>query len=96
MEHLSEEELNFLYDVMLSLKNREECKRLFCDLCTVRELSAMAQRFSVARLLKQGKTFAEIEEKTGASSATIARINRCLHYGSGGYSLVLDKLTDEG
>lgn len=96
MEHLSEEELNFLYDVMLSLKNREECKRLFSDLCTVRELSAMAQRLSVARLLKQGKTFTEIEEETGASSATIARINRCLHYGSGGYSLVLDELTAEG
>lgn len=95
MEHLSEEELNFLYDVMLSLKNREECKRLFSDLCTERELSAMAQRLSVARLLKQGKTFTDIEEETGASSATIARINR-LHYGSGGYSLVLDELTAEG
>ena len=92
MEHLSEAEQNLLYDVMLSLKSREECKRLLSDLCTVRELSAMAQRLSVAKLLKQGKTFTEIEEKTGASSATIARINRCLHYGSNGYSLVLDKL----
>ena len=94
MDHLNAKELNFLYDVILSLKDREECKRLLNDLCTVRELSSMAQRLSVARLLKAGKTFTEIEEETGASSATIARINRCLHYGSAGYLMVLDKLTD--
>ena len=92
MDHLSAEELNVLYDAILSLEDREECRRLLSDLCTVRELSSMAQRLAVARHLKKGKTFTEIEEETGASSATIARINRCLHYGSDGYSLVLDKL----
>ncbi len=89
-----DEELNILADAILTLETREECKKFLTDLCTVREISSMAQRISVAKLLRDKKTFSEIEEKTGMSSATIARINKCLQYGADGYSLILDKLKD--
>lgn len=88
------EELRILSDAILSLDTPEECKKFLTDLCTVREISSMAQRISVAKLLRDKKTFSEIEEKTGMSSATIARINKCLQYGADGYSLVLDKMKD--
>ncbi len=86
------EELKILADAILALETPEECEKFLTDLCTVREISSMAQRISVARLLRDKKTFSEIEEKTGMSSATIARINKCLQYGADGYSLVLDKM----
>ena len=86
------EELKILSDAILSLETPEECEKFLTDLCTVREISSMAQRISVAKLLRDKKTFSEIEEKTGMSSATIARINKCLQYGADGYSLVLDKM----
>lgn len=87
------EELKILSDAILSLETPEECEKFLTDLCTVREISSMAQRITVAKLLRDKKTFSEIEEKTGMSSATIARINKCLQYGADGYSLVLDKMT---
>lgn len=86
------EELKILSDAILSLETPEECEKFLTDLCTVREISSMAQRITVAKLLRDKKTFSEIEEKTGMSSATIARINKCLQYGADGYSLVLDKM----
>lgn len=86
-----DEELEVLAEAMLALETEEECKKFLKDLCTVREISSMAQRIVVAKLLREKKTFLEIEEETGMSSATISRINKCLQYGEDGYSLVLDK-----
>ncbi|MBO5733976.1 MAG: TrpR YerC/YecD [Clostridia bacterium] len=86
------EEIKILSRAILSLETEEECEKFLTDLCTVREISSMAQRITVARLLQDKKTFTEIEEATGMSSATIARINKCLQYGADGYNLVLDKL----
>ncbi len=87
-----QEELKILADAILSLETAEECEKFLTDLCTVREISSMAQRITVAKLLRDKKTFSEIEEATGMSSATIARINKCVQYGADGYSLVLDKM----
>lgn len=86
------EEMKILSRAILSLETEEECEKFLTDLMTVREISSMAQRISVAKLLQEKKTFTEIEEATGMSSATIARINKCLQYGADGYTLVLDKL----
>ena len=86
------EEMKILSAAILSLETEEECEKFLTDLMTVREIASMAQRITVAKLLQEKKTFTEIEEKTGMSSATIARINKCLQYGADGYSLVLEKL----
>ena len=77
-----------LYEAILSLRTQEECLDFFEDLCTMSELAAMEQRFQVARGLHDGKIYNEILAETGASSATISRVNRTLQYGSGGYDLV--------
>lgn len=84
-----------LYRAIISLKNEDECRIFFQDLCTVSELKAMEQRVDVAMLLDEGSIYSEILERTGASSATISRVNRCLHYGSGGYQLVIPRLKEE-
>lgn len=83
---------NLLYEAVLSLKDIEECQKFFSDLCTVGELRAMEQRFEVAYLLSDGMIYNDILERTGASSATISRVNRCLHYGADGYQEVLPRL----
>ena len=77
-----------LYKAILLLKDEQECYEFFQDLCTVSELRSMEQRFEVASLLNQGLIYNEILEKTGASSATISRVNRSLSYGTGGYATV--------
>lgn len=84
-----------MYDAILSLKDREECIRFFDDLCTVSELQAMEQRFQVAWLLNQGMIYNDILSQTGASSATISRVKRCLEYGHDGYAAVFERLTEE-
>ena len=84
------EAINQLCDAFLQLKSREDCYRLFEDLCTINEIEAMAQRLEVASMLHQGATYHEIVTRTGVSTATISRINRCLTHGSGGYALVLN------
>ena len=84
-----------LYQAILTLKTEEEVYDFFQDLCTVTELRAMEQRFEVAVLLKQGMIYNDILERTGASSATISRVNRCLHYGSGGYQAILPRLREQ-
>ena len=89
-----DEEIKILSAALLSLETEEECEKFLTDLMTVREISSMAQRISVAKLLRYKKTFTEIEEATGMSSATIARINKCLQYGADGYNLVLDKMEE--
>lgn len=80
-----------LYEAILSLKNEEECRIFFEDLCTIKELETMTQRLEVARMLICGSTFNEIVAATGASTTTISRVNRCLNYGDGGYKLVIEK-----
>jgi TrpR-related protein YerC/YecD len=84
-----------LYDAILTLETREECMKFFSDLCTVSELSAMEQRYQVASFLHQGMIYNDILERTGASSATISRVNRSLQYGSGGYAVVFDRMKEE-
>ncbi|WBW50404.1 YerC/YecD family TrpR-related protein [Peptoniphilus equinus] len=89
---IKSEQADGLFDAVLSLETREECYRFFEDICTVKEIQAIAQRLHVVKLLIKNKTYHEIEKETGASTATISRINRSLHYGSDGYKLVLDRL----
>ena len=84
-----------LYKALLTLKTEDEFYRFFQDLCTITELRSMEQRFEVACLLNQGMIYNDILEKTGASSATISRVNRCLHYGADGYRTVIPRLKEE-
>ena len=83
--------VDHLFDAILSLQNKEECYAFFEDLCTVNELLSLSQRFEVAAMLKEGKTYLDIAEKTGASTATISRVNRSLNYGNDGYELVFSR-----
>ena len=85
-------QINLLYEAVLALKTPEECHAFFQDLCTVAELRAMAQRLEVAQLLDQGLIYNDILQRTGASSATISRVNRALQYGADGYKTVLPRL----
>ena len=81
-----------LFEAVLALKDQEECRAFFQDLCTVAELKAMSQRLEVAQLLDEGLIYNEILRRTGASSATISRVNRALQYGADGYKTVLPRL----
>ena len=89
---LKTDAVDHLFQAILCLKTPEECYDFFEDLCTVNELLSLSQRFEVASMLKDHKTYLEIAEKTGASTATISRVNRSLNYGSDGYDLVFDRL----
>ena len=84
-----------LYEAILLLKTKEECVNFFQDLCTISELRAMEQRFEVASLLDEGMIYSEILERTGASIATISRVNRALCYGAGGYDAVLERMKEQ-
>ena len=92
---MKSEETDHLFKAILSLKNEEECYRFFDDLCTFSEIEAMSQRFEVASLLADGKTFTQISQKIGVSSTTITRVNKCLGYGADGYKLLLDREKEE-
>ncbi len=92
---IQSESVDNLFDAILSLRTREECYRFFEDLCTVNELLSLSQRYEVADMLNRKYTYVEIAEKTGASTATISRVNRSLHYGNDGYELVLSRLADK-
>ncbi|HBA70576.1 MAG TPA: TrpR YerC/YecD [Lachnospiraceae bacterium] len=87
--------VDHLFDAILSLKNKEECYILFEDLCTVNELISLSQRFEVATMLRNRKTYLEIAEKTGASTATISRVNRSLNYGNDGYEMVFARMENK-
>ncbi|MBD5548197.1 MAG: TrpR YerC/YecD [Lachnospiraceae bacterium] len=86
--------VDHLFEAVLCLKSKEECYDFFEDLCTVNELLSLSQRYEVAAMLKEHKTYLEIAEKTGASTATISRVNRSLNYGNDGYDLVFDRLNN--
>ncbi len=91
---LEKESSDTLYRAIVSLQDVDECRRFFQDLCTVSELKAMEQRMEVAMLLDQGLIYSDILERPGASSATISRVNRCLHYGADGYQAVIPRLKE--
>lgn len=84
--------VDFLFDAILSLKDRDECYTFFEDVCTINEIQSLSQRFEVAAMLRQGKTYLDIAEKTGASTATISRVNRSLNYGNDGYDMVFERI----
>jgi TrpR-related protein YerC/YecD len=86
------EQTDLLVQTLLTLRDEETCYRLLEDLCTIHEVQSLAQRLEVARLLREKITYHEIAERTGASTATISRVNRCLTYGAEGYARVLDAL----
>lgn len=91
-DKLKNEGTILLMKALLSLENEDECFNLFDDLCTVTEIKSMAQRLEVAVLLRKGMSYNDIAKQTGASSATISRVNRCINYGSDGYNTVLERL----
>lgn len=81
-----------LFEAILTLQEEEECFNFFEDVCTVNELLSLAQRFEVAKMLKEGSTYMEVAEQTGASTATISRVNRSLNYGKDGYEMVFARM----
>ncbi|GIN58451.1 YerC/YecD family TrpR-related protein [Lederbergia ruris] len=95
IEKLRGKELDQLFDAILTLQDREECYRFFDDLCTINEIQSLSQRLEVARMLREGNTYHKIEAETGASTATISRVKRCLNYGNDTYEMVLDRVEGE-
>lgn len=95
VKQLKSEPVDHLFEAILTLKSKEECYSFFEDLCTVNELLSLSQRFEVAAMLNEHKTYLEIAEKTGASTATISRVNRSLTYGNDGYEMVFSRMKEE-
>lgn len=93
-DKLKDINIDYLFKAVLALENMEECYKFFEDLCTVPELKAMAQRIQVAKMLSENKVYSDIVNETGASTATISRVNRSLNYGSDGYSVVFKRIND--
>lgn len=89
---IKNEAVDSLFRAILTLQSVEECYTFFEDACTINELLSLSQRFEVACMLREKNTYLEIAEKTGASTATISRVNRCLNYGNDGYDMVLERL----
>lgn len=89
---LQSEEMDFLFEAILNLKDKEECYKFFEDICTINEIKALEQRLQVAKMLKQKRTYLDIASTTGASTATISRVNRSLNYGSDGYNIVFERI----
>lgn len=92
---LKGDDVDFLFDAILALETREECYRFFEDICTISELKSIAQRLEVAVMLKKRKTYIDIAQTTGASTATISRVNRSLIYGNNGYNIVFDRIKEK-
>ena len=86
------EAVDHLFEAVLTLKSPEECYAFFEDVCTVNELLSLSQRYEVAKMLREKKTYLDIAERTGASTATISRVNRSLNYGNDGYDMVFKRL----
>lgn len=93
---LRTEAVDHLFEAILSLQDKEECYIFFEDICTVNELLSLSQRFEVAGMLRTQKTYLDIAEKTGASTATISRVNRSLNYGNDGYDMVFERIDGGG
>lgn len=86
------ESVDFLFDAILQLHDKDECYKFFEDICTINELLSLSQRFEVAAMLREHKTYLDIAERTGASTATISRVNRSLNYGNDGYDMVFSRM----
>ena len=95
MNHLHNESMDQLFQAICQLSSPEECYAFFEDLCTIKEMQDMAQRFDTAILLDQGMSYQKIAERVGVSTATISRVNRCLNYGTGGYRKALDQMKNK-
>lgn len=94
MTEINKELYGKFYEAILCLETKEECGAFFEDICTIKEIRELSQRLEVAKLLREGKSYIEVSAKTGASTATISRVNRCLTYGSGGYTKVLERISE--
>ena len=94
-KNIRNESTDGLFQAILSLQDMDECYTFFEDVCTINEIQSLAQRFEVARLLREKKTYLEIAERTGASTATISRVNRSLNYGSDGYHIIFESLKED-
>ena len=94
-KNIRNESTDGLFQAILSLQDMDECYTFFEDVCTINEIQSLAQRFEVARLLREKKTYLEIAERTGASTATISRVNRSLNYGNDGYDMVFRRIEAE-
>lgn len=94
MEKLDPKMADKFYSAILSLETKEECKAFFDDICTIKEMQDLIQRLEVASMLSKGMNYQDISSKTSVSSATISRVNRCINYGEGGYTTVLERLED--
>jgi len=92
INNIKDQELDDLFEGILKLETLEDCYHFFDDLCTTNELIALKQRFQVAKMIKEGHTYKKVQDKTGASSATVSRVKRCLDYGSDGYHRIIDRL----
>jgi TrpR-related protein YerC/YecD len=92
---IKDEHTDFLFDAILQLKTREECYQFFEDLCTVSEIKSMSQRITVAKMLSDKQVYTEIVAKTGASTATISRVNRSLAYGCDAYRMVFSRMEED-
>jgi TrpR-related protein YerC/YecD len=92
LKKLKDPYVNRLFDAILLLENRDDCYRFFEDICTIGEVQSMAQRLQVAEMLKEGRTYTDIAQTTGASTATISRVKRFLNYGANGYNIILERL----
>ncbi|MFF2885576.1 MULTISPECIES: YerC/YecD family TrpR-related protein [Paenibacillus] len=92
LKKLNDKAIDQLFEAILTLKSVEECYVFFDDLCTVNEIQSLSQRLEVARMLGKGSTYNQIEAETGASTATISRVKRCLNYGNDGYKMTLERL----
>ncbi|MGM8364023.1 YerC/YecD family TrpR-related protein [Virgibacillus sp. W0181] len=92
IDKLRGDQLDQLFDAVLSLQTREECYQFFDDIATMNEIHSISQRLQVAKMLNEGRTYSHIEKETKASTATISRVRRCIDYGSGGYEIVLNRM----
>ena len=92
---LKDSNVEYLYRAVLSLQSMEECDRFFDDLCTMPELKALSQRLQVAKMLSDHRVYSDIVQATGASTATISRVNRSLNYGADGYDIIFERLDKE-
>ncbi|MCD8179893.1 MAG: YerC/YecD family TrpR-related protein [Firmicutes bacterium] len=92
VKEINDKSTDALFKAVLQLKNTDECRRFFSDLCTISELKSMSQRMEVALMLKHKNVYTDIAAETGASTATISRVNRCINYGCDGYNLVIERL----
>ena len=96
MSNFRSAETDTLFEAILTLNTKEELEHFFEDVCTIKEIKEIAQRFLVARLLDSGQNYQEITAATGVSTATICRVNKCLNYGDGGYRTAIDRIGKEG